>query len=202
MPNNEKCCDLCEDSVPGGCTQPNCKCHQPAMESHKDAPDGGDWMSHPPKDAVTAIAESKSGDDTKDIDLSTTPPTPERCDNCKWDGKKHDLKNGENFTVNEDGRCAVCGRQPTTPEREEWGVEFDRLMEEVYQLAISMKMDAVEQKFKSFLRHTIERELERERAKERLRATEILHKYAMKTKTTKELDMLEAAQRDILSLLP
>lgn len=34
---------------------------------------------------------------------------------------------------------------------------------------------------------------------ERMRAIEILHKYALKTKTTEELDLIEAAQKEILN---
>lgn len=33
-----------------------------------------------------------------------------KCDNCKWDGKMFDLKNGDIITVKADGSCAVCGR--------------------------------------------------------------------------------------------
>jgi len=46
------------------------------------------------------------------------------------------------------------------------------------------------------LAHKIKEDTE---VKERMRSFEILHKYALKTRTTEALDLIESAQKEILS---
>lgn len=41
-------------------------------------------------------------------------PTRE-CKNCKWDGGKFDLENGDIIKVDDDGSCSNCGRNPIKP---------------------------------------------------------------------------------------
>lgn len=38
------------------------------------------------------------------------PNEQKKCDNCKWDGEKYDIENGDIIMTNDDGSCAKCGR--------------------------------------------------------------------------------------------
>lgn len=79
------------------------------------------------------------------------------------------------------------------PPKRSWEEEFDRrFTQNLYGEFSSMDQRIP---IKAFLAHTIE-EVE---ARERLRAFEILHKYAMKTKKPESLDLIEAAQKEILA---
>lgn len=97
---------------------------------------------------------------------------------------------------------------PLPPQKEEWEKEFD------FKIAnydkdggfIGFIGDYANSDFnvdliKSFIHQVIARERKKERAECNLKHCEILSRLAFKTRTSKELDLIELAQKQILSTL-
>lgn len=121
----------------------------------------------------------------------------------------HHTFKGEDYCVHGNKLSFDCGgcAPLSQTEREDWREKFDKFAKNLIiadsggENPRNVYLVGIEGEALESLKTFIDRLLTEERAKVLLEAAEVLHTYAMKTKTTADLDLIEQMQRDILGRL-